>query len=289
MAPPSSGGVAVLQILKLLEDKKLSQYQPNDPKALHIFTQASRLAFADRNYYVADPDFVTVPTDALLDEAYLAKRAKLISDRDNHKVPVGKPLDGALSYAEDNSYELPSTTHVSIIDQAGNAVAMTSSIEMAFGSTVMVDGYLLNNQLTDFALSPKKNGQLRANRVEANKRPRSSMSPVMVFNQDGRLRLVVGSPGGSRIINYVAQTLIGVLDWQLDIQSAIDLPKITNRNKVTTLEKGTELEKYQSYFESLGHKVFIRDLNSGLHGIELVGGQLVGGADPRREGIVLGE
>ena len=289
MAPPSSGGVAVLQILKLLEDKKLSQYQPNDPKALHIFTQASRLAFADRNYYVADPDFVTVPTDALLDEVYLAERAKLISDRDNHKVPVGKPLDGALSYAEDNSYELPSTTHVSIIDQAGNAVAMTSSIEMAFGSTVMVDGYLLNNQLTDFALSPKKNGQLRANRVEANKRPRSSMSPVMVFNQDGSLRLVVGSPGGSRIINYVAQTLIGVLDWQLDIQSAIDLPKITNRNKVTTLEKGTELEKYQSYFESLGHKVFIRDLNSGLHGIELVGGQLVGGADPRREGVVLGE
>ncbi|MBE0356809.1 gamma-glutamyltranspeptidase [Pseudoalteromonas phenolica O-BC30] len=289
MAPPSSGGVAVLQILKLLEGKKLSQYQPNDPKALHLFTQASRLAFADRNHYVADPDFVTVPTDALLDDAYLTERAKLISDRDNHKVPVGKPLNGALSYAADNSYELPSTTHVSIVDQAGNAVSMTSSIEMAFGSTVMVDGYLLNNQLTDFALSPKKRGQLRANRVEANKRPRSSMSPVMVFNKDGSLRLVVGSPGGSRIINYVAQTVIGVLDWQLDIQSAINLPKITNRNKVTTLEKGTELEKHKAYFESLGHKVFIRDLNSGLHGIELVGGRLVGGADPRREGIVLGE
>ena len=289
MAPPSSGGVAVLQILKLLEGKKLSQYQPNDPKALHLFTQASRLAFADRNHYVADPDFVTVPTDALLDDTYLAERAKLISDKDNHKVPVGKPLNGALSYAEDNSYELPSTTHVSIVDKEGNAISMTSSIEMAFGSTVMVDGYLLNNQLTDFALSPKKNGQWRANRVEANKRPRSSMSPVMVFNKDGSLRLVVGSPGGSRIINYVAQTVIGVLDWQLDIQSAINLPKVTNRNKVTTLEKGTELEKHQGYFESLGHKVFIRDLNSGLHGIELVGGRLVGGADPRREGIVLGE
>ena len=275
--------------MKLLEGKKLSQYQPNDPKALHLFTQASRLAFADRNHYVADPDFVTVPTDALLDDTYLAERAKLISDKDNHKVPVGKPLNGALSYAEDNSYELPSTTHVSIVDKEGNAISMTSSIEMAFGSTVMVDGYLLNNQLTDFALSPKKNGQWRANRVEANKRPRSSMSPVMVFNKDGSLRLVVGSPGGSRIINYVAQTVIGVLDWQLDIQSAINLPKVTNRNKVTTLEKGTELEKHQGYFESLGHKVFIRDLNSGLHGIELVGGRLVGGADPRREGIVLGE
>lgn len=289
MAPPSSGGVAVLQMLKLLESKNLGQYQPNDPKALHLFTQASRLAFADRNFYVADPDFVKVPTDALLDEAYLAERAKLISDKDNHNVPVGKPLNGALSYAMDNSYELPSTTHVSIVDKEGNAISMTSSIEMAFGSTVMVDGYLLNNQLTDFALTPKENGQWRANRVEANKRPRSSMSPVMVFNKDGSLRLIVGSPGGSRIINYVAQTVIGVLDWQLDIQSAINLPKITNRNKVTTLEKGTELEKHQAYFESLGHKVFIRDLNSGLHGIELVGGQLVGGADPRREGIVLGE
>ena len=289
MAPPSSGGIAVLQTLKLLEEKELRQYKPNDPFALHLFTQASRLAFADRNYYVADPDFVNVPTKALLNENYLFERAKLITGKDNPNVPIGVPSKNDLSLAEDNSYELPSTTHISIVDKHGDAVSMTSSIEMGFGSTVMVDGYLLNNQLTDFALTPKKNGKWRANRVEANKRPRSSMSPVMVFNADGSLRLVLGSPGGSRIINYVTQTVIGVLDWGLDIQTAINLPKITNRNKVTTLERGTELAQHRSYFESLGHKVVVRDLNSGLHGIELVGGRLVGGADPRREGIVLGE
>ncbi|MCF6433968.1 gamma-glutamyltransferase [Pseudoalteromonas sp. MMG022] len=289
MAPPSSGGVAVLQILKLLEGKKLSQYQPNDPTSLHLFTQASRLAFADRNHYVADPDFVSVPTQALLQSDYLEQRAKLITDHDNHNVVVGDPTKGKLAYAKSDGYELPSTTHVSIVDQDGNAVSMTSSIEMAFGSTVMVNGYLLNNQLTDFSLSPKKDGHWVANRVEANKRPRSSMAPVMVFNPDGSLRLVVGSPGGSRIINYVAQTIIGVLDWQLTPQQAVNLPNITNRNKYTTLEKGTELEQYVTFFEEKGHKVQLRDLNSGLHVIEVKNGKLYGGADPRREGVALSE
>jgi gamma-glutamyltranspeptidase/glutathione hydrolase len=289
MAPPSSGGVAVLQILKLLEGKNLSQYKANDPQALHLFTQASRLAFADRNHYVADPDFIAVPTQALLQSDYLSKRAALITNQDNHNVPVGDPTQGKLAYAMDDGYELPSTTHVSIVDSEGNAVSMTSSIEMAFGSTVMVNGYLLNNQLTDFSLSPKKEGKWVANRVEANKRPRSSMSPVMVFNPDGSLRLIVGSPGGSRIINYVAQTVIGVLDWQLTPQEAINLPRITNRNKYTTLEKGTELENLAPFFQEKGHNVQVRDLNSGLHVIELKNGKLFGGADPRREGVALGE
>ncbi|CAH9062078.1 Glutathione hydrolase proenzyme [Pseudoalteromonas holothuriae] len=289
MAPPSSGGIAVLQILKLLEGKTLSQYKPNDPKSLHLFTQASRLAFADRNHYVADPDFVAIPTTELLQSDYLAKRATLITDQDNHNVPVGDPTKGGLAYAMDDGYELPSTSHVSIVDSDGNAVSMTSSIEMAFGSTVMVNGYLLNNQLTDFSLSPKKEGLWVANRVEPNKRPRSSMAPVMVFNQDGSLRLVVGSPGGSRIINYVAQTIIGVLDWQLTPQEAINLPNITNRNHYTTLEKGTELESFVPFFKQKGHKVQVRDLNSGIHAIEIKNGKLLGGADPRREGIVLSE
>ncbi|WP_105168275.1 gamma-glutamyltransferase [Pseudoalteromonas sp. T1lg23B] len=289
MAPPSSGGIAVLQILKLLEGQNLSQYQPNDPNSLHLFTQASRLAFADRNHYVADPDFVTVPTDALLQSDYLEQRAKLITEFDNHNVTVGDPTQGKLAYAIDDGYELPSTTHVSIVDQNGNAVSMTSSIEMAFGSTVMVNGYLLNNQLTDFSLSPKKDGLWVANRVEANKRPRSSMSPVMVFNPDGSLRLVVGSPGGSRIINYVAQTIIAVLDWQLTPQQAVNLPNITNRNQYTTLEKGTELEQFVTFFEEKGHNVQLRDLNSGLHVIEVKNGMLYGGADPRREGVALSE
>ncbi|WP_419147944.1 gamma-glutamyltransferase [Pseudoalteromonas 'SMAR'] len=289
MAPPSSGGIAVLQMLKILEPFKLSQYKANDLEALHLFTQASRLAFADRDYYVADPDFTTVPTAALLNEEYLQGRSALIGDNDNNNFPVGDPTAGQVAYAMDDSYELPSTTHVSIVDDQGNAISMTSSIEMAFGSTVMVNGYLLNNQLTDFALSPKVGDKWVANRVEPKKRPRSSMSPVMVFNKDGSLKLIVGSPGGSRIINYVAQTIVGVLDWGLSPQQAIDLPKITNRNKYTTLEKGTELAKHADYFEQKGHRVQVRDLNSGLHAIAVHNKYLEGGADPRREGVALGE
>ncbi|OCQ24041.1 gamma-glutamyltransferase [Pseudoalteromonas luteoviolacea] len=289
MAPPSSGGLTVLQILKLLEGKKLAQYKPNAPEAVHVFTQASRLAFADRNYFIADPDFVNVPTQGLLNPVYLKSRAKLIGERDNQNVPVGDPTMGQVVYAKDDSFELPSTSHLSIVDREGNAVSMTSSIEMGFGSTVMVNGYLLNNQLTDFSLSPKVGGQWVANRVEPNKRPRSSMSPVMVFNKDGSLKLVVGSPGGSRIINYVAQTVIGVLDWGLTPQQAINLPRITNRNKYTTLEKGTGLKAIKPWLESKGHTVRISDLNSGIHAIEIKEGLLFGGADPRREGVALGE
>ncbi|MCF2858786.1 gamma-glutamyltransferase [Pseudoalteromonas sp. SMS1] len=289
MAPPSSGGLTVLQILKLLEGKKLAQYRPNSPEAVHLFTQASRLAFTDRNYFIADPDFVNVPTQGLLNPTYLKSRAKLIGERDNPNFPVGDPTMGQVAYAKDDSFELPSTSHLSVVDSRGNAVSMTSSIEMGFGSTVMVNGYLLNNQLTDFSLSPKIGGQWVANRVEPNKRPRSSMSPVMVFNKDGSLKLVVGSPGGSRIINYVAQTVIGVLDWGLTPQQAINLPRITNRNKYTTLEKGTGLKAIKPWLESKGHTVRISDLNSGIHAIEIKEGLLFGGADPRREGVALGE
>ncbi|MFC3031346.1 gamma-glutamyltransferase [Pseudoalteromonas fenneropenaei] len=288
MAPPSSGGIAVLQILKLLESKNLAQYPANSLQALHYFTQASRLAFADRDFYIADPDFVTVPTSALLAPDYLAERAKLITEQDSKNVPVGKPLDN-LERAQNDAFELPSTTHVSIVDKYGNAVSMTSSIEMAFGSAVMVNGYLLNNQLTDFALSPEKDGKPVANRVEGNKRPRSSMSPVMVFNKDGSLKLIVGSPGGSRIINYVAQTLVAVLDWQLDPQQAINLPRVTNRNMYTTIEAGSALVALQPELEKRGHEVKVADLNSGLHAIAIHNGQLQGGADPRREGVALGE
>lgn len=287
MAPPSSGGVAVLQILALLEHKNISKLGVNSEQALHYFSQASRIAFADRNVYMGDPDFMAIPTEGLLNKGYLAERAKLITEQDlpaKHGVPPH-----ALAYAQDDSFELPSTSHVSIVDSAGNAVSMTSSIEMAFGSTVMVNGYILNNQLTDFALSPTKNGKPVANRVEGGKRPRSSMSPVMVFNKDGSLRLVVGSPGGSRIIDYVAQVVIAVLDWDLDVQHAINLPRITNRNDYTSLEAGTNIANYKQALEKRGHTVKVHDLNSGLHAVEVKNGVLYGGADPRREGIALGE
>ncbi len=288
MGPPSSGGVAVLQTLALLESKNLSSYKVNDVKALHYFTQASKLAFADRNKYLADPDFEFVPVKALLAPEYLATRSLLIKDLDMGKASAGQPVS-KLSYAADDSFEMPSTSHISIIDSQGNAVSMTTSIEMAFGSTLMVNGYLLNNQLTDFALSPTRDGLPVINRVIGNKRPRSSMSPIMVFNQDGSLRLVLGSPGGSRIINYVTQTLIAVLDWHLPIQQAIDLPKITNRNKYTSIEAGTALVDKVAEFKQLGHKVKVVDLNSGLHGIEKIGSLLSGAADPRREGVAISE
>lgn len=287
MAPPSSGGVAVIQILALLENKQLAQYEPNSERAIHYFTQASRLAFADRNVYMGDPDFTYIPTQELLEADYIRQRSALITEKDTPAV-AGEPKE-KLAYAQDDAYELPSTSHVSIVDSAGNAVSMTSSIEMAFGSTVMVNGYILNNQLTDFALSPYKDGKLLANRVEAGKRPRSSMSPVMVFNKDGSLRLVVGSPGGSRIINYVAHVLIGVLDWNLTAQQAINLGRVTNRNRYTTIEKGMPVETLEASLTNRGHTVHIRDLNSGLHAVELINGALYGAADPRREGIALGD
>ncbi|NQZ81894.1 MAG: gamma-glutamyltransferase [Colwellia sp.] len=288
MAPPSSGGIAIIQMLAMLEEFELSQYQPNDIEAVHLFTQSSRLAFADRNKYIADDDFVNVPVSGLLNKNYLAKRAKLINQqKDLGKAIAGQP-EGALAQANDIAFELPSTSHMSIIDSDGNAISMTSSVEMGFGSTVMVEGFILNNQLTDFSLAPKVNGKLIANRLEPLKRPRSSMAPMMVFNEDNSLKLVVGSPGGSRIINYVAQTIIGILDWNLDPQTAINLPKVTNRNHVTTLENGTSIVNLKSALERKGHQVSIRDLNSGIHAIEVTTKGLIGGADPRREGKVLG-
>ncbi|XQW86364.1 gamma-glutamyltransferase [Thalassotalea piscium] len=288
MGPPSSGGIAVIQMLSVLEPFKLSESAFLNPQTLNLFTQSSRLAFADRERYVADSDFVQVPTEALLDKEYLASRSLLISpDKDMGRAQAGDLTD-AIAYADNDSFELPSTSHISIIDQQGNAISMTTSVEMAFGSAVMVEGFILNNQLTDFALSPKRNGKWVANRVEANKRPRSSMSPMMVFNQDNSLKLVVGSPGGSRIINYVAETIIGVLDWQLTSQEAVNLPHITNRNGSTTIEQGTELVNYAAELEKMGHKVNVRDLNSGLHAIEVKSGKLIGGVDPRREGLALG-
>ncbi len=288
MAPPSSGGVAVIQILAQLGAYDLAKKEVDSLQTIHLFTQSSRLAFADRNRYIADSDFVNVPVDGLLAPKYLAKRAKLINThQDMGKAVAGTP-QGALAQADDLAYELPSTSHISIVDKQGNAISMTTSVEMAFGSAVMVEGFILNNQLTDFSLAPKVNGKLVANRLEPLKRPRSSMAPTMVFNHDGSLKLVVGSPGGSRIINYVAKTILGVLDWELDPQLAINLPNITNRNNVTTLEKGTEITALKSGLEAKGHKVMVRDLNSGVHAIEITENGLVGGADPRREGKVLG-
>ncbi|PKI17501.1 gamma-glutamyltransferase [Colwellia sp. 12G3] len=288
MAPPSSGGISVIQILAQLQSFELSQYPPNSLHAVHLLTQSARLAFADRNKYIADSDFVSVPVQGLLAADYLAKRAALIDETSDMGQALAGSPENSLVLGNDNAIERPSTTHLVVVDKQGNAISMTSSIENGFGSALMVQGFILNNQLTDFSLAPKRDGKWVANRVEPLKRPRSSMAPMMVFNEDNSLRLIVGAPGGSRIINYVAQTIIGVLDWQLNVQQAINLPKVTNRNHVTTLELDTDIAKLKPALEARGHQVKVSALNSGLHAIEVTKNGLVGGADPRREGIALG-
>ena len=289
MGPPTSGGMTVIQILKLLEDKNLAQYKPLSAESAHLFAQAGKLAYADRGKYMADADFVNVPVEGLIDADYLKERAKLIVDKDMGKAKAGTPPNANANWKDAKSPEQPSTTHFSIIDKEGNGFSMTSSIEMAFGSTVMVRGFLLNNQLTDFSFSEEKDGELVANRVQAGKRPRSSMSPFMVFDKDDNLMMVIGSPGGSRIINYVAKTMLGVLEWNLDIQEAISLPHFVNRNGGTDLEKDTDAAGLKEALEAKGHKVSVRDLNSGLHGIVRTREGLEGGADPRRVGKAQGK
>ena len=289
MGPPTSGGMTVIQILKLLEDKNLAQYQPLSVETAHLFAQAGKLAYADRGKYMADADFVNVPVEGLIDAGYLQERAKLIGDSDMGKAEAGTPPNADANWKVSKSPEQPSTTHFSIIDKEGNGFSMTSSIEMAFGSTVMVRGFLLNNQLTDFSFSNEKDGEKVANRVQPGKRPRSSMSPFMVFDKDDQLVMVIGSPGGSRIINYVAKTMLGVLEWNLDIQEAISLPHFVNRNGATDLEKDTDAAALKEGLEAKGHKVTVRDLNSGLHGIVRTKDGLEGGADPRRVGKALGK
>lgn len=289
MAPPSSGGIAVIQILAQLERFEMNKVAPESAMAAHLFAQSSRLAFADRDRYIADPAFVDVPSHALLEGQYIMRRSKLINTaKDMGKALAGTPIS-LVAQADNVSYRLPSTSHISIVDARGNAISMTSSVEMGFGSTVMVEGFILNNQLTDFSLRPSVDGKLVANRVEPLKRPRSSMAPMMVFNQDDSLNLVVGSPGGGRIIDYVAQTMIGILDWGLSPQDAINLPRVTNRNGATTLEKNTSAKSLQSELESMGHQVRVRDLNSGVQAIQVQDDKLIGGADPRREGKVMGQ
>lgn len=288
MAPPSSGGIAVLQILGILQQFDLAKLPPLSIQATHLLAQAAKLAFADRERYLADPDFVNVPVAGMLAPDYLAARAAQIDlHRAGPAAQAGVP-SGAPALIPSTSPELPNTSHFSIVDADGNAVSMTSSIENVFGSGLMVGGFLLNNQLTDFSLTPSVNGHMVANRVEGGKRPRSSMAPMMVFDAHGKLMLVIGSPGGSRIINYVAQSIVAVLDWQLDVQQALNLPRLTHRNDYLALEKGSELARQASALQDMGYKVQIQDLNSGLHAIMVKPGLLEGAADPRREGVAAG-
>jgi len=289
MAPPSSGPIAVLQMLGELEQFPMASYAPGSLQAVHYFSEAGRLAFADRDFYVADPDFVRVPVRAMLDPAYLRARGALIQPDRSMKVALpGDPEGKLLSLGQDNALELPSTSHLVAVDAQGNALSMTTTIESEFGSKIFVRGFLLNNEMTDFSSSFKDpEGRLVANRIEPGKRPRSAMAPIIVL-RDGKPVMLVGSPGGSAIINYVAKTIVGVLDWGLDIQAAIALPNMGSRNKETELEKGTTLEALAPALERMGHPVRITEFPSGIHGIVIDAGGLQGGADPRREGLAAG-
>lgn len=286
MPPPSSGGVAVLQILGLLEGFDLAALAPQSPAALHLIAEASRLAFADRDHWIADPAFAPAPVAVLLSDGYLAGRRAAISPARSLGIAAPGLVETA---AVAPGPEPPATSHLSIVDAEGNAVSFTSSIESAFGARLMVGGFLLNNQLTDFAFLPEIAGRPVANRAEPGKRPRSSMAPTLVEGPDGRLLLVLGSPGGSAIIGYVTKALVASLDWGLAPQAAAALPNLVNRNGPTVLEAGKALAAAAPALAALGHEVQLQPLVSGLQIIAVTGAGLRGGADPRREGVALGD
>lgn len=290
MGPSSSGGTTVFETLKQLERFNLTVLGPNSPVAWHLIAESMRLAYADRDQYIGDRDFVSVPVAGLMDKDYLARRSALISpDRSIANVVAGVP-SGAPRVTCTAASEERGTSHFVAVDAEGNVASETSTIESPFGSGLMVSGYYLNNELTDFNLSPAKGGCLTANRVEGGKRPRSSMSPTIVWGPDGKIRLAVGAAGGATIPAQVLKAIIGVLDWHLTAQQAIALPVIFAPGSETVyVERGTFLEKMVPQLEALGHKVEVRDPGFKANAIEWVDGRWVGAADPRSEGTAVSQ
>ncbi len=301
MPPPSSGGIAIAQMLGMLERRDMGALAPLDgvvgAEAIHLFSEAGRLAYADRDRYVADTDFVPLPgrgVASLIDPDYLAQRAALIGARSMGRAPAGVPKDFKLAWGMDTAPERPSTSHLVVVDASGAGLSMTTSVEDAFGARQMVDGFMLNNQLTDFSFASADADGPIGNRVQPGKRPRSAMSPTLVFDKGTKqLVMAIGSPGGSSIINYVSKVLVASMDWGLNIQQAIDLPNFGSRNGPTELEAGRVQSGLVEALQAKGHAVRVIDQNSGLHGImrlEVHGAPLwFGGADPRREGVARGD
>ena len=293
MPPPSSGPLTLLMMLGMAERLDLHDLDPGSAAWAHLFAEVSKVAFADRNHYMADPDFVPQPVESLLNRAYLDGRAALISSGSAlSKIEAGQPPErqGGLEWSPHSGVLEAGTSHLSVVDGDGNIVSMTMTVEAAFGSHLMVRGFLLNNELTDFSFVAERDDKPVANRVEAGKRPRSSMSPVIVFNADGSPALVAGSPGGSRIIAYTAGAVASVLGHSMTPQAAVEAGHIINRNSTTTeLEAGTPAADHAQALEALGHKTKVRALTSGLHLIQFTPQGLIAGVDPRREGLALGE
>lgn len=289
MGPPSSGALTISQILGMIEKYDLSKLGPKNPETWRIIGDASRLAFADRSLYMADKDFVNVPIDQLINKKYLLKRAKQLETKKKIEViEAGKLYNkNSLNYAKDISIELPSTSHISIVDIYGNALSMTTTIENGFGSRLMTkSGFLLNNQLTDFSFKTHNEGKKIANSIEPGKRPRSSMSPTIIF-KDNKPIYIIGSPGGSQIIGYVVNTIIALIDWKMNVQAASSMPHAINRFGTYDLELGTSIAELKIPLEQMGYKVNLKKFFSGLNIIE-INNKLYGGSDHRREGIAIG-
>jgi gamma-glutamyltranspeptidase/glutathione hydrolase len=289
MGPPSAGGITVLMILKQLERFDLTKLGKDNPVAWHLLAESERLAYADRDAYMGDADHVTVPVRGLLDAAYLARRSALIvPDRTMAAIAPGAPAGVPVRMAGITSPE-HGTTDMAAVDAQGNVAEVTSTIESVFGSGLTVDGIMLNNELTDFDIVPDKDGYLVANRVQGGKRPRSSMAPTIVYGPDGKVRLAVGAAGGSTIIAQVAKAIIAVADWKMSAQDAIGLGLVYAPGPMAVAESGTQAETMVPQLRALGEKIMVSPLGLKANAIERVGGKWVGAADPRSEGVAMGQ
>ena len=291
MGPPSSGGVAVLQILGMLQRFTPQQLTPNTVEGAHLFAQASRLAYADRAQYLADPAFIDVPIKGLIDKAYIASRAALIDPaKDMGTAIAGNPPQKHAALSPQVSPVLHGTSHMTIVDDTGEVVAMTTSVETGFGAKIMAKGFILNNTLTDFSFQPVRDGKPVANAPAPGKLPLSAMSPTIVFDKKGDFLVSVGSPGGPAIIDYVSQILIGILDAKMSPKAAMSMPHEINMNGPTLLETSPTADALAAQLTAKGHTVQTSRMEgSGLHSIQKVKDGYIGAADPRRDGIALGD
>ncbi len=290
MGPPSSGGIAILQILGMLERFNETQLKPNSLSEVHLSSEASRLAFADRAKYLGDPDVISVPIAGLIDRGYLQSRSKLIDEKhDMGQAEAGTPPNKRADYAPQRTPQLPGTSHFSIVDDSGQVVSMTTTIEFVFGSEMMANGFFLNNELTDFSFEAERDGKPVANAPGPGKRPMSAMSPTIVFKPDGSFWIATGSPGGPVIIPYVAESLIALIDGHMTPQQAAGEPHHANMNGPTILEQDTPLAALAPDLTAMGHTIRFAPLESGLHIIEKTKYGYIGGADVRRPGNVRGD
>ncbi len=292
MGPPSSGATTVLGTLGLLEKHDLAALGKDSATSWHLMAEAMRLAYADRDRWLADSDFVDVPVAGLLAPAYLAERARLIApDRTERDVTAGTPPGAKLVMADAQVRDIPSTSHFAVMDRMGMAVSMTSTVEGPYGSGLMVSGYYLNNELTDFSMAPSVAGRMVANRVEAGKRPLSSMAPTLAYSPDGKLRLVIGAAGGRTIPAQVIKALVGVIDWGLSAQDAVALPQIYQPGgRTVIIEQGSALEAMIPALKALGHdEIRTSGLPLKANALEVLQGKITGAADPRSEGRAVAE